>query len=111
MICLLVHITYARSSKTVPHLMLIWKNTVGMDISCFCKQELLTLREHLVLMGSLLLVFLAFCVVFFVLFFLVLCLVYSMLSVSLDFSFSIVPSVFSNVYLSKYCMNHLVIGS
>ena len=67
--------------------------------------------EHLVLMGSLLLVFLAFCVVFFVLFFLVLCLVYSMLSVSLDFSFSIVPSVFSNVYLSKYCMNHLVIGS
>jgi len=38
--------------------------------------------------------------VFFVSFVLVLCLVYTMLPFSLDCSFLVVPSVFSNVYLT-----------
>ena len=46
--------------------------------------------------GSLLLVYLVFCVVFFVLFFFVLCFA---LPVSLDCPFLISPSVFSNVYV------------
>jgi hypothetical protein len=50
---------------------------------------------------SVLLIFLALCVVFFALFVFVLCIVYPMLPVSLDFPFLIAPSVFDNVYLHK----------
>jgi hypothetical protein len=49
------------------------------------------------LVGSVLLIFLVFCVVFFVLFVFVMCLVYPMLQVSLDCTFLIVPSVFCEV--------------
>jgi hypothetical protein len=63
--------------------------------------ELLTIWEHLgsppVLVGSVLLIFLVFCVEF-LFFVFVLCLVYPMLPVSLDCPFLITPSVFSNVY-------------
>jgi hypothetical protein len=63
------------------------------------RQELLTLREHMgsaqVLVGSMLLFILVFCVVFVF----VLCLVYSMLPGSLDCLFLISPSVFSKVYV------------
>jgi hypothetical protein len=57
------------------------------------------------LVGSVLLIFLVFCVVFVVLFVFVLCLVYPMLPVFLDCPFLIAPSVFSNVYL--YSINTL----
>ena len=51
---------------------------------------------------SVLLIFLALCVVFFALLVFVLCIVYPMLPVSLDFPFLIAPSVFDNVYLHKF---------
>ena len=51
------------------------------------------------LVGSLLVIFLVFCVVFFVLFAFVLCRVYPITPVSLDCPFLIARSVFPNVYL------------
>ena len=53
------------------------------------------------LMGSVLFIFLVFCVVFFVLLVFVLCLVYPVLPVSMDFPFWIALSVFSNVDLAS----------
>ena len=52
------------------------------------------------LVGSVLLIMLVFCVVLFVLYVLALCLVCPMLPVFFDCQFVIVPSVFSNAYLS-----------
>ena len=52
-----------------------------------------------VLVGSMLLIFLLFCVRFFALFFFVLCLVCQLLPMYLNCSFLIAPSVFSNVYV------------
>ena len=49
--------------------------------------------------GSMLFIFLVFCVVSLISFVFVLCLVYKMLPVCLDGPFLITPSVFSNVYL------------
>jgi len=71
------------------------------------RQELLILRGRL---GSVLLIFLIFCVVFFVLFVFVMCLMYPMLSVSLDCSFLSAPSDFSTVYLylGKLVLSQLV---
>jgi hypothetical protein len=51
------------------------------------------------LVGSLLVIFLVFCVVFFVLFAFVLCRVYPIMPVSLDCPFLIARSVFPNIYL------------
>jgi len=68
-------------------------------------QGLLALHECLVqprfLVGSILLIFLVFCVVFLALFVFVLYIVYPMLPVSLYCSFLIVTSVFS---LYSYCL-------
>ena len=52
------------------------------------------------LVGSVLLIILVFCVVLFVLYVLALCLVFPLLLVFFDCQFVIVPSVFSNAYLS-----------
>jgi hypothetical protein len=69
----------------------------------FTSTWVLTLREHLssprLLVESVLLIFLVFCVAFLILFVFVLYLVYPILLVSLDCPFLISPSVFSNVYL------------
>jgi hypothetical protein len=52
------------------------------------------------LVGSVLLIILVFCVVLFLLYVFALCLVCPMLPVFFDCQFVIVPSVFSNAYLS-----------
>ena len=54
----------------------------------------------LALVGSVLFIYLVFCVVF-VLFVFVLCLVYPVLPLSLDFSFLIATSVLSSVYCTR----------
>jgi hypothetical protein len=58
------------------------------------------------LVGSVLLIFLVFCVVFFVFVF-VLCLVYLMLAVSIDCPFLIALSVFANVYFGVVCIRYV----
>jgi hypothetical protein len=50
------------------------------------------------LVGSVLLIFLVFCVVFLLLFVFILCLVCPVLTVSLDYPFFIAPSGFSDIY-------------
>jgi len=57
------------------------------------------------LVGSVVLIFLVFCVVFLVLFVFVLCLVYPMLPVYLDCPFLIAPSVCSKIYLRHFTAN------
>ena len=74
------------------------------------RQKQLTLPEQLgsppFLVGSMLLIFLVFCVLFFVLFVFDLCFLYPILLVSLDCPFLNFPSVFSNVYfISVYTLS------
>ena len=87
----------------------IWQHLVSIELSKFLyrnKNKLSGISLNIFLfafsivfgVGSVLLIFLVFCVVFFVLFVFVLCLVYTTLPVALDCQFLITPSVFSNVY-------------
>ena len=96
-VCRRPHVIYMLFSHSgVRHVFTIW---VTRWVSC----KRLTLRELLAsppfLVGSVLLIFLIFCVVFLVLFVFVPCLLYTMFPVSLDSPLLIVPSVFSKVYL------------
>ena len=59
--------------------------------------------------GSVLLIFVDFCVVCCCFFDFVLCLVYPMLPVSLNFPFLVAPWVFPNVCLNKVALNKIVI--
>ena len=62
----------------------------------------------LVLVGFVLLIFLACCVVLCALFVFILCLVYSILRVSLGCPFLIAPSVFSKVYLKRTLHENII---
>jgi hypothetical protein len=62
----------------------------------------------LVLVGFMLLIFLACCVVLCALFVFILCLVYSILRVSLGCPFLIAPSVFSKVYLKRTLHENII---
>ena len=80
----------------------VWTWWVTWRVSCK-RQKLLNLCEHLgsppYLVGSVLLIFLVFCVVVFFLVVFIMCLVYPMLSLSLYCPFLIAPSVFYNFLL------------
>jgi len=96
----LIYVICACLPNGVQHILIIW---VTLWVS-YKRHELLALRGRLgsprFLVGSVVLIFLAFCVVFFVLFVFVLYLVCPMLAVSMDCPFLIASSVFPNLYLN-----------
>ena len=109
--CLLFHLISFLSLRIVD----VFHSLTDLRVS-YKKQELLTLRQHLMLLpgfwwGPCCSIFLVFCFCALLAFFL--CLVCPMLSVSLDCPFLIAPLVFSHVYLywlSIYvCIQGLII--
>ena len=94
----IIRLNVVLSLRDIGVLFLLW-----WFFKVYKKQNLITLLEHLgsppvFVVGSVLLIFLVFCVVS-PLFVFLLCLTCPMLPVSLGYPFFIAPSVFSNVYL------------